>query len=60
MDVLEAHVPVMMFSQPAYGLPEWLPGSRRGTEEWSSLVDKIETERAFRLKDRRMDEPVEL
>lgn len=58
-DVLDASVPVLMFSQPAYGLPEWLPGSRRGAEAWDELVGKIETERAARLNDKRMDEPVE-
>lgn len=55
LDVLNAHVPVLLFGQPAYGLPEWLPGSRRGAEAWDSLVGKIETEREARRSDRRMD-----
>lgn len=58
-DVLNASVPVLMFGQPAYGLPEWLPGSQRGAQEWDSLVAKIETERSARLSDKRMDEHVE-
>lgn len=59
LDVLNASVPVLMYSQPAYGLPEWLPGSRRGAEAWDTLVGKIETERSARLSDKRMDEHVE-
>lgn len=56
LDVINSSVPVIMFSQPAYGLPEWLPGSRRGAEDWDKLVDKIETERSARRNDRRMEE----
>ena len=59
VDVLNASVPVLLFGQPAYGLPEWLPGSRRGAEEWDKLVGKIETERAARIKDKRMEDRLE-
>lgn len=59
LDVIEASVPVLMYSQPAYGLPEWLPGSRRGAEAWDSLVDRVETERSARLQDKRMEDNVE-
>ena len=58
-DVLSASVPVLMFSQPAYGLPDWLPGSRKGHESWEALVDKVEAERMARLRDKRMEEHVE-
>lgn len=58
-DVLNASVPVLLFSQPAYGLPEWLPGSRKGAEDWDALVAKIETEREARRSDRRMDSELE-
>lgn len=58
-DVLDASVPVLMFGQPAYGLPEWLPGSRRGAEQWDLLVDKVETEREARFRDKRMEAPLE-
>lgn len=55
-DVLNASVPVLLYGQPSYGLPEWLPGSRRGDNDWDALVDKIETERAARRADKRMEE----
>lgn len=55
LDVIEASVPALMYSQPAYGLPEWLPGSKRGAEPWDALVEKIETNRAARLVDKRME-----
>jgi hypothetical protein len=58
-EVINASVPVLMYTQPAYGLPEWLPGSRRGAEEWDALVDKIETERSARMNDKRMEEHLE-
>lgn len=58
-DVLDASTPVLMFSQPAYGLPEWLPGSRRGAENWDSLVEKVESNRAARLADKRMEDRLE-
>lgn len=58
-DVANASVPVLMYTQPAYGLPEWLPGSQRGAEAWESLVNKVETERAARLSDKRMEEHLE-
>jgi hypothetical protein len=54
--VISMGVPVLLYSQPAYGLPEWLPGSRKGSHDWSDLVDKIETERSARVNDRRMEE----
>lgn len=58
-EVLENSVPVLMFSQPAYGLPEWLPDSRRGAEKWDSLVEKVEANRAARLTDKRMEDHLE-
>lgn len=58
-DVLGTGVPALMYSHPAYGLPEWLPESRRGAEAWSSLVDKIESDREARMNDKRMEEHVE-
>jgi hypothetical protein len=54
-EVLERGVPVMMYSQPAYGLPEWLPGARKGAEKWSSLVSKVEADRMARFEDKRME-----
>ena len=59
VEVLNMGVPVLLYAQPAYGLPEWLPGARRGTEAWDELVDKIDTERAARINDRRMEAQVE-
>lgn len=59
LDVLNSSVPVLLFSQPAYGLPEWLPGSSRGNEDWDKIVDKIESNRAARIKDKRMEAPLE-
>jgi len=56
LEVLNTSTPALLYTQPAYALPEWLPGSRKGAEDWASLVDKIETERSARIKDRRMDE----
>lgn len=59
LEVINMGVPVLLYTQPAYALPEWLPGSKRGAEAWGELVDKIETERAARIKDRRMEAQVE-
>lgn len=59
LDALNASVPVLMYSQPAYGLPEWLPGTRRGAEPWDRLVDKVEANRAARLTDKRMEDNLE-
>lgn len=58
-DVLEASAPVLMYTQPAYALPEWLPGTPKGGLAWDSLVGKIEAERSARLRDKRMDEHLE-
>jgi hypothetical protein len=55
LEVLACHVPVLMYSQPAYGLPEWLPGSRRGAERWSELSAKVESDRRAKLDDKRME-----
>lgn len=59
LDAINAGVPVLMYTQPAYALPEWLPGSPKAVEPWASLVDKIETQRSARINDRRMDEHLE-
>jgi hypothetical protein len=58
-DVLNESAPVLMYTQPIYALPEWLPGTPKGGQAWDDLVGKIETERAARLKDKRMDEHIE-
>lgn len=58
-EVANTHVPVLMYTQPAYALPEWLPGSRKGAEAWDALVDKIETERSARISDKRMEAHLE-
>lgn len=59
LDVLNASVQVLLYSQPAYGLPEWLPGTKRGAEPWDALVEKVEVNRAARLVDKRMEAPLE-
>jgi hypothetical protein len=59
LEVSANGVPVLMYTQPAYGLPEWLPDSGKGTEAWATLVGKIETERSARMTDRRMEEHLE-
>lgn len=59
LDVINSSTPVLLFSQPAYGLPEWLPGSRRGAESWDNLVEKVEANRAARLADKRMEDRLE-
>jgi hypothetical protein len=59
LDVTNASVPVLMYSQPSYALPEWLPDTPKGALAWNALVDKIETEREVRLNDKRMEEHIE-
>lgn len=55
MEVIERMTPVLMYSQPAYGLPEWLPGRKRPSQPWSELVDIVEYEALARRNDRRME-----
>lgn len=55
MAALDRHVPVLMYSQPSYGLPEWLPGAGRPSEDWAALSGKVNAERLARMNDKRME-----
>lgn len=59
LDVHEAGVPTLLYTQPVYGLPDWLPGSSKGHQAWSRLVETVEGERALRLADKRMEAGLE-
>lgn len=56
LSVLERGVGVLLFGQPAYGLPEWLPGSSRGALDWADLAERAEVDALARRDDKRMEE----
>jgi hypothetical protein len=59
LDVLKLGIPTMMYSQPAYGLPEWLPGSDRSAPSWRELVTKVVIDNRARALDTRARQDVE-
>lgn len=50
---------VLQYVEPAYALPEWMPGAGKKAEPWSRLTQKVETDRMARLLDKRMTEQVD-
>jgi hypothetical protein len=59
LDVLQLGIPCLMFSQPAYGLPEWLPGSDKSAPSWRELVTKVVLDTKARALDTRARQDVE-
>lgn len=56
---IERSTPVMLVSHPAYGLPEWLPGTLKSNKEWADLEDRVINDWAKRLQDDRLSDTLD-
>lgn len=56
MVLIEQGYSTLLFTDAAYSLPEWRPDHRAGVKPWKELVGEIETQRALRAADKRMQE----
>lgn len=54
--LLEHGYTVLLFSDAAYGLPEWRPDHRAGVRPWADLEAEITAGRILRAADRRLEE----